>query len=87
MNQVPELVLVPGVGAGDVKFGLSASEVRAALGLEADSFEKGGNPNDLFMSVGLMVQYGPGDKCEFVDCAPPADPVVLGHRLLERSMG
>jgi hypothetical protein len=72
-------------GAGPVRFGMKAAEVRATVGRPATAFRKDpadAHPADAFDAVGVHVFYDAAGRCEAVELFGPASPVFAGLRLL-----
>lgn len=77
--------IVPYVGAGDLKFGMTISEVRNHMPSSPSPFRK--SPADLllvdaFRREGVHVYYKPPGLCEAIEFGPPALPMLNDHELL-----
>lgn len=73
-------------GVGPISFGMSAPEVREAVGAPHIPIDKGGGPvpTDVFTSLGILVYYKPPAVCEAVEFAGPESPTFRGQQLLRR---
>jgi hypothetical protein len=73
-------------GVGPIRFGMTPSKVRAALGMEFENFRRGGPetyPCDYYKGLQCFVYYD--DKHGLVDAvefAEPAQPTLNGLNLL-----
>ena len=61
--------LLPLIGAGPIRFGMSRAEVAAAIGADPLCFTRsaGGPPVDSFMDGGVQVNYDTAGQVEFVE--------------------
>jgi len=72
------------IGANGLKFGMSPSEIRAAVGASVESFMKTPtfeHPTDAFDSEGLHVHYDKDGKCEAIEFFSPAKVLLNGTTL------
>ncbi len=73
-------------GAGPVRFGMTTTEVREALGAEFKSFRRDpssdDHPTDHFKKLGCFVYYDASGKVEAIEFAEPAEPTLGGVNLL-----
>jgi hypothetical protein len=77
------LMIRPNEGAGDIVFGMTQSDVRAALGHEpkikkSDSIV----PSDFFSQHGMLVHYSDEGVVEAIEIGAPATPVFMGKPLI-----
>jgi hypothetical protein len=83
------LSIDPYFGVGPIKLGMSAEEVRTALGLPFKTFKKTPTalmPTDVFHGVGIYVYYKTPGVCEAVEMANPADPVLHGMSFMAKPL-
>ena len=78
------------VGVGPIVFGMTAKEVRSALGCTYEEFKR--DPmspiiTDAFDSLGVFVCYNVDKKCNAIEMAAPAQPFFAGRDLLNNSFG
>ena len=72
-------------GVGPIKFGMSPSEVRAALGAAFRSFRRTtecDHPCDSFPELDCFVYYDASGRAEAVEFGSPAEPMLEGVNLL-----
>lgn len=72
-------------GAGPVRFGMTATEVRAALGVEYETFKRSpedAHPTDYFNALGCFVYCNAGGQSIALEFAEPARPMFNGLDLL-----
>jgi len=82
---VMQLTIMPLKGVGDVKFGMSAEEVRSVIGANFRSFKRSAQaafPCDHFPELSAFFYYDFEGRLEAVEFAAPAEPVVAGVKLL-----
>lgn len=75
----------PHVGAGDLKFNMTAQEIRTLLGADAETFKltpHTAHPVDYFRSKGIVVHYDTQSKCEAIEFYGPDSPQLEQKRLL-----
>jgi hypothetical protein len=74
----------PYVGVGRINFGDTPEQVRAAIGMNADSFVKGESayPTDAFDHAGIHVHYRSPGISEAIEMWGPAKPSFEGRKLL-----
>ena len=80
-----QLNITPNVSVGDVVFGMSKVQVRAALGEPTREFFRGEpseGPSWQYQGKGIIVSFDPRETCDAVQLGPPSDPVVQGFRPL-----
>jgi hypothetical protein len=81
------LNIIPYIGVGPIRFGMSRNEVRQMVGHPAKPFLKGPDaiiPTDAFDDIGLHVFYKKDDTCEAIEMFLAADPTFEGKHLIER---
>ncbi|WP_068953376.1 hypothetical protein [Pararhizobium polonicum] len=72
-------------GVGEIRFGMTRSEVHAALGVEFESFKRSSqdaHPSDHFIGLGCFVYYGDSGRVDAVEFLEPAEPTLNGVNLL-----
>lgn len=85
---VPYYDIVPNIGVGPIKFGMTREEVRAAIGADATPFRRAvintmEQPlQDSFRDLGIFVEYNPLGKCVAVEFGGPAAPSFQGETFL-----
>ncbi len=79
--------LSPHVGAGVVRFGMSRSEVKRALGDPVKSYPKlpGAPLTDTYFGADLQVSFDPADRVEYIELNGPGavKAVFQGRSLFE----
>jgi hypothetical protein len=82
-----KLEIRPYDGVGPIRLGMSREEVRQALPVPAERFQKfpGAPPIDRVRNPSLMVHYDHEDICEAIEVAQPGEPTLMGQELLGRS--
>ncbi|MCC7000380.1 MAG: hypothetical protein IT370_37630 [Deltaproteobacteria bacterium] len=74
-------------GAGALRLGMSRASIRAALGVEPETFMKttaAALPTDDFQGLGVHVEYEGADVCASIEMMPPAEPTFRGVALIGR---
>ena len=77
--------IIPYEGIGPLRFGMSKSEVRAALGAPFREFKKtleAPATSDAFHTMGVYVYYKPTGACEAVEVASPSQATLFGKQLV-----
>jgi hypothetical protein len=72
-------------GAGPIRFGMTTTEVREAMGEEFESFMKGSDsehPTDVFTESQCYVFYDASGKVKAIEFWEPAQPTLGGVDLL-----
>jgi hypothetical protein len=85
-----EMQITPYEGIGPVRLGMSRADVRAALAIPFREFKRtpeADMPADAFPTIGVYVSYKPPGVCAAVEVASPAEPVMLGKRLIGQPFG
>jgi hypothetical protein len=80
-----EFNILPYVGIGTLRFGMTVEQVRNQLAVLAQPFNKvswAAHPTDAFDEVGLHVFYTADGKCEAFELAAPAKPTLHGTPLV-----
>lgn len=80
-----ELDILPHVGVGSLRFGMTVDDVRRNVPAPAVPFLKGpapGHPTDAFDPLGLHVFYRGSGTCEAIEMGPPANPTLRGQPLV-----
>lgn len=82
--------ITPYKGIGPVRFGMSRTDVRAALVVPLHEFKrtpKAAMPTDAFPTLGVYVYYKPPGVCAAVEVASPTEPLLLGKKLIGQPVG
>lgn len=77
----------PYAGVGPIRFGMSASEMRTALGGKVSTYRNGPfaqGDTDAFDERGIQVEYSETGICEAVEFEYATIPTFEGHPLLGR---
>lgn len=77
----------PYIGVGSIRFGMTRDEVRAAVDAEVREFRRGvqgGDPDDLFPTLGFFAYYGTSGTCGAVEFSRLASPTLNGQTFFER---
>jgi hypothetical protein len=77
----------PYIGVGPLKFGMTPTETRIALGQSAQPFLKSQEdvlPSDAFDTLGIHVHYKSPGVCVAIEFGLAADPMFRGRHLIER---
>ena len=77
--------IIPNVGAGPIRFGMTQAEVRRAVGNQATPFMKApssAHPTDAFRGEGLQAFYKVTGFCEALEFGSPSKPMLDGNVLL-----
>ena len=77
--------LLPFVGLGTMRFGMTRAEARGALGDNYRSFRKvpaAPTLTDAYADLGLHLYYDPADRLEFIEAFKPAQPTFRSIELL-----
>jgi hypothetical protein len=72
-------------GAGPIRFGMTPSDVRAAIGAAYESFKRtpqSAHPCDYFPDLQCFVYYNRNGKAEAAEFAEPGEPTLGGVNLL-----
>lgn len=83
-----KLEILPHVGVGPIKFGMTAEDVRSTLDCAYKEFKRtpiSKTITDAFQSLGLFVCYNIDRKCNAIEMARPAQVFYGGHELLNNS--
>ncbi len=76
----------PHIGLGDLRFGMTSSEIRSLVPEQSRPFFKimpaTGHPTDAFSGLGLHVYYQPDGRCEAFELFTPACPMLYGNVLV-----
>jgi hypothetical protein len=77
-------IILPYVGVGPLRFGMSPAEVRTALGATGERFRRTPHSReaDAFTTEGVFVYYDEAGRCEAVEMTSPAKPEFGGRELL-----
>ena len=83
-----EYEVVPHVGIGPVRLGMTRAESRAALGQEAREFLKGPGDEvttDAFHASSFQVFYDASERVEYIELSksPEVEPIVFGEKILQ----
>lgn len=74
--------LLPLIGAGSLRFGMTRSEVRKVMGEEPVTFARslGSEPTDAFVNGGVQVNYDVGGQADFIEtgCVMGLEVVLAG---------
>jgi len=77
------------VGAGPIRFGMTAQEVQKALPGPMRSFKRTPNvvvPSDHFTELGVIVNYEPTGRVNSIEFSRPSSPTFRGHSLLDETV-
>ena len=75
--------LLPRVGLGPVRLGMSRDEVRQAVAEPPKEMpRRSGIPMDFFVRARLQVEYGSDQRCRFVQAGPGAEVALSGKQLM-----
>jgi hypothetical protein len=65
--------IIPHIGAGDLRFGMSRSDIRKLIPDAPEQFFRGGSEdNDYYSSLGLFVIYDAAESCVALEFTRPA---------------
>jgi hypothetical protein len=70
----------------DIKFGMTAAQVRALMPARSEPFHRGaavGHPSDHFQDLGAFAYYDDDGRLEALEFAEPARPIVRRVNLLD----
>jgi hypothetical protein len=85
-NKLTAFDLSPHVGAGEIRLGMSRSEVRRVFGEPVTSYPKvpGAPLTDTYFGADLQVAYDSSDRVEYIELNGPGavDAVFRGRSLL-----
>jgi hypothetical protein len=84
-----EWEILPHEGVGPIRFGMSAEQVRTAVGAPVTTFMKtplAELPTDSFDELGLHVYYRRPGLCDFVEFYGPPGPHIRGMSFLSRPL-
>jgi hypothetical protein len=79
-------VINPYIGIGEIKLGMTRSEVRSTLKSRFESCQRTGDldiPEDFFPELGIFVEYNQSDVCASIQVVTPLDPIWRGKKLLQ----
>jgi hypothetical protein len=77
------------VGAGPIRFGMTAQEVRKELPGPMRSFKRTTNvvvPSDHFTELGVIVNYEPTGGVSSIEFSRPSNPTFRGHSFLNETV-
>jgi hypothetical protein len=77
------------VGAGPIRFGMTAQEVRRLLPGPVDSFKRVPTvllPSDHFTDIGVIVNYKEPGIVNFIEFGTPSNPVFRGVALFNQTV-
>jgi hypothetical protein len=77
--------ILPGEGAGALRFGMERDVVRRTMQLPVTPFrktERSPTLTDAFRGAGIHVFYDEGDRCEAIELSKPARVTLNGNSLL-----
>jgi hypothetical protein len=81
------LEILPHVGAGPIRLGMTRAEVQSVLASTPRRFRRGpesSRETDHFVARGVFAEYDEEGRCEAIELAAPAEPLFRGERLLGR---
>jgi hypothetical protein len=83
-----EYEVVPHVGIGPVRLGMTRAESRAAIGVEARAFMKDQAdtvPTEAFHDASFQVFYDASERVEYIELSksPEIEPIVFGEKVLQ----
>jgi hypothetical protein len=75
--------IIPHVGVGPVRFGMTRRQVQTALAVPAEPFSRssGSAPADLFKSIWAVAYYSDEDQLEAIEFALPQQINIAGLNL------
>jgi hypothetical protein len=80
-----DLVINPYIGIGDIKLGMSQSQIRNIVNSDFKSFtrnEYSEMPEDYFSNLGILIEYKEPGMCESIQLVEPLNPIWRGKQLL-----
>jgi hypothetical protein len=80
-----DLVINPYIGIGDLKLGMTQSQIRDTLKSNFESFTRNDYsemPEDYFPEFGIYIQYKQPGLCDSILVVKPVNPIWRGKQLL-----
>jgi hypothetical protein len=83
-----DLVINPYIGIGQIKLGMTQSQIRNTINSEFKSFVRNKYselPHDHFMELGIIIEYKQPGICDSIQAFSPTNPIWRGQQLLNTS--
>jgi hypothetical protein len=80
-----DLVINPYIGIGDLKLGMTQSQIRNILNSNFESFTRNQYsemPEDYFSKLGIFIEYKQPGICDSIQVVKPLNPIWRGKQLL-----
>lgn len=81
-----DLVINPYIGIGNLKLGMTQSQIRSTLNSSFESFNRNQYseiPEDHFSDLGIFIEYKQPDVCDSIQLVKPLNPIWRGKQLLD----